>query len=158
MFTFEEHLNNLVRHIQLVHEACLLLGRRLIARGETDFGRLLIAKGFQHDKSKFYGIEWRFLHQGKDTPRPELNRAIQQHIETNDHHPEYWGGIQHMPRMAVAEMVCDWYARSQELGTALRSWITLEAVQKFGIDLKGDQYVWIQDFVSVLLEDPFVRE
>jgi hypothetical protein len=43
MLTVEEHLENLVRHIELVREAGLLLGKRLIRQGEEEFGRLLIA-------------------------------------------------------------------------------------------------------------------
>jgi hypothetical protein len=44
--------------------------------------RLLIARVFVHDATKFR--------------------------ETNQHHPEYWGGLHRMPDIAVAEMVCDW--------------------------------------------------
>ena len=43
MFTPREHLDNLVRHITLVREACILLGERLMDSGRLEFGRLLIA-------------------------------------------------------------------------------------------------------------------
>src|SRR5438309_8877509 len=117
MLTPEEHLDNLIRHIQLVQGAGLLLGKRLIRRGEADFGRLLIARVFVHDATKFYGVEWKYLHAGKDVPEDQLALAIQQHRETNQHHPEYWSGLHRMPDIAVAEMVCDCYARAQEFGT-----------------------------------------
>src|SRR5712671_1729606 len=68
MLTVEEHLDNLVRHIELVREAGLLLGKRLMRQGEEEFGRLLIARVFVHDASKFYGVEWKYLHVGKDVP------------------------------------------------------------------------------------------
>ena len=58
MLTAEQHLDNLVRHIELVRDACLLLGKRLIARDRQELGRILIAHGFTHDTSKFQGIEW----------------------------------------------------------------------------------------------------
>jgi hypothetical protein len=62
-----------------------------------------------------------------------------------------------MPEIAVAEMVCDWYARSHEFGTSLRDWIKTEAVDRFKIDLESEQYKWINSFVNILLEDRFVR-
>src|SRR5262245_7755713 len=96
MLTPEEHLDNLVRHIDLVRGACLLLGKRLMAQGRQEFGRLLIARGFEHDVSKFYGIEWDYLHIGKDVPSEQLDLAVKQHTRTNSHHPEYWGGFEKM--------------------------------------------------------------
>ena len=152
-----EHLDNLVRHIDLVRGACLLLGKRLIAQGRVEFGRILIARGFEHDVSKFSGIEWDYLHAGQNVPRDQLDMAIRQHVRTNSHHPEYWGGIENMPEIAVAEMVCDWYARSQEFGTGLREWITSQAVERFQIDVAGEGYAWVQQYVGLLLVDHFVR-
>lgn len=81
MLTTEEHLDNLVRHIELVRSATLLLGKRLIAKGQTDFGRILIANGFMHDVSKFSGIEWDYLHAGKDVPKDKLEMAIENHVQ-----------------------------------------------------------------------------
>jgi Family of unknown function (DUF5662) len=157
MFTPREHLDNLVRHIELVREACLLLGRRLMDSGRTEFGKQVIARGFEHDVTKFFGIEWDYLHAGRDIPKSELELAIKQHTRTNDHHPEFHGGVENMPEIAVAEMVCDWYARSQEFGTGLRDWIKQNAIDKFKIDLESDQMNWINKFVNILLEDHFVR-
>lgn len=153
----QEHLDNLVRHIDLVRGACLLLGKRLMAQGRQEFGRILIARGFEHDVSKFSGIEWDYLHAGRDVPKEQLELAVRQHTRTNSHHPEYWGGLENMPEIAVAEMVCDWYARGQEFGTGLREWITTQAIERFQIDTAGEQYGWIQKFVALLLEDHFVR-
>ena len=153
----QEHLDNLVRHIDLVRGACLLLGKRLMAQGLQEFGRILIGRGFEHDVSKFSGIEWDYLHAGRDIPKHQLELAVRQHVRTNSHHPEFWGGIEFMPEIAVAEMVCDWYARSQEFGTGLREWITSQAIERYQIDLDSEQYEWITKFVELLLEDHFVR-
>lgn len=158
MFSHEEHLDNLIRHITLVREACTLLGKRLIAQGRKDFGRLLIARGFVHDATKFYGIEWDFLHAGPDVPKDSLTLAVKQHVRTNAHHPEYHGGVSHMGELDTAEMVCDWLARSQEFGTNIRDWVTDEAVEKFSIDLKSQQWKWIQEFLDLLLKDSFKRD
>jgi hypothetical protein len=157
MFSPEEHLDDLVRHIERVRANCLLLGKRLMASGRVDFGRLLIAQGFIHDASKFHGIEWDYLHTGPDVAREPLELAIEQHRRTNPHHPEFWGGLEHMPEISVAEMVCDWYARAQEFGTDLREWIDTEAVPKYRIDTTGQQYQWIQGFLEVLLRSAFGR-
>jgi hypothetical protein len=157
MLTPREHLDNLVRHIDLVREACLLLGKRLMDQGRIEFGKQLIARGFQHDVSKFSGIEWDYLHAGKDAPKEQLELAIRQHTLANDHHPEFHGGVEQMPEIAVAEMVCDWYARSQEFGTSLRDWIKQNAIGKFKIDLESEQHAWINKFVNILLEDHFVK-
>jgi len=157
MLTVEEHLDNLVRHIDLVRQAGLLLGKRLMAQGRKDFGRLLIARCYEHDVSKFKGIEWRFLHAGKDVPKEDLQRAIQQHQETNSHHPEYHGGFENMGELDVAEMVCDWYARSQEFGTGLRDWIKNTAIERFHIDTTSEKYAWVESFVNTMLEDSFAR-
>ncbi len=157
MLPLFDHIDNLVRHIDLVRGACLLLGKRLIQQGRIDFGRLLIAKGFEHDVSKFYGIEWDYLHVGSDVSLEPLEQAIRQHTRTNTHHPEYWGGIDFMPEIAVAEMVCDWYARSQEMGTGLREWIQQKAIERFQIDPQSIRYRWICSFVDLLLQNPFVE-
>ena len=155
MYDQNEHLENLIRHIELVREACTLLGKRLIKQGRAEFGRLLIAAGHVHDASKFYGIEWDFLHTGPDTPKDDLELAISQHVRTNSHHPEYHGGVENMPELAIAEMVCDWYARSTEFGTGLREWITSQAVDRYKIDVDGKPYERINKFVDLLLQDPF---
>ncbi len=155
MLTTEQHLDNLVRHIELVREATLLLGKRLITQGRHELGRILIAQGFIHDASKFHGIEWDYLHAGRDVSKDALELAIKQHTRTNSHHPEYWGKISDMPESFVAEMVCDWYARAMEFGTDLRAWIKNTAISKYDIDINGLQYRWIVNFVDMLLENYF---
>ncbi len=155
MFTHEQHLDNLTRHIGLVREACLLLGKRLIAAGRKDFGRLVIMRGFMHDVTKFTGIEWDYLHVGPDVDKACLDLAIKQHSYTNSHHPEFHGGVKNMPELDVAEMVCDWYARGQEFGTNLREWIRDVAVTRFRIGHLSDQEGWITQFTNLLLENAF---
>jgi hypothetical protein len=157
MLTPEQHLDNLVRHIDMVRNACLRLGKHLMAEGRLEFGRIVIARGFTHDASKFLGIEWDFLHAGRDVPAPELELAIRQHRLTNAHHPEYWGGFENMPEVSIAEMACDCYARGAEFGTDLRQWIQTVAVPKYNIDVNGQRYRWLVGFVEVLLEDHFRR-
>ncbi len=155
MFDIERHLEDLTGHIGMVRDAGLKLGGRLIDQGRTDFGRLLIARCHTHDASKFYGVEWDYLHVGPDVDKTMLLLAIKQHTSTNSHHPEFHGGVANMPELDVAEMVCDCYARSQERGTAIREWFTKEAVQKYNIDLEGRQWKWINNFLDLLLLSSF---
>jgi len=154
--TQQDHIDNLVRHIDLVRSACLLLGKRLIAKGRPEFGTILISRGFQHDVSKFSGIEFDFLHAGQDIPKKQLQLAIRQHVLTNDHHCEYWGGIDNMPEICIAEMVADWYSRSQEFGTSLRDWIEKEGLKRYNIEKNGKKHQQIIYFVDLLLESSFI--
>jgi hypothetical protein len=158
MFTLEEHLDNLIRHKELIKDAAVLLGKRLMRQGRTELGRTVIARGFAHDNSKFFGIEWQYLHAGSDVPKDVLNQAIVQHQCTNYHHPEYFGGLENMDEISVYEMVCDWYARSQEFGTNLRDWAEKAANGRYHIDDCPVQKKWIDNAVSLLLIDSFVRD
>jgi hypothetical protein len=146
-----KRLQTLIRHVADVSNDCQILGTRLIERGEADLGRALIANGFVHDHSKFQGIEWEHLHSRCD---PLFDDAWNHHIRFNDHHPEFWeGGIHHMPRIALAECVCDWHSRSSELdGGGLRWWITHDATRRFGFGWDDAVGQTIKDFVELLLE------
>ncbi len=154
--TPEDHLNDLARHIGLVRDACMRLGKRLMAQGRVEFGRLVAARGFTHDASKFHGIEWDNLH-APAAPEEAKRLAIDHHRRTNAHHPEYWGGVEHMPEIAVAEMVCDWYARSQEFGTDLREWVRLDAMPRYRIAPDSQAHRWALAFIDLLLDRPFTR-
>ena len=135
----------------------LAAGQAADRRDRQELGRILIAHGFTHDASKFQGIEWEYLHAGRDVPKDCLELAMKHHTRTNPHHPEYWGGFEQMPEVYVAEMACDWYARAMEFGTGLRDWIASTAVGRFGIDTNGERYRWLTGFVDMLLEDQFAR-
>lgn len=151
----QEHLANLTRHIDLVRDACKLLGNRLIENGQEDLGIQLIARGYKHDASKFTGIEWDYLHNGKDTPKDSLALAIEHHQLTNDHHPEHWGTIEQMPEVCLAEMVCDWYARAQEFGTDFREWYLDKAMARYKIKEGSYEDETIQGFLDLLLVNYF---
>lgn len=157
MFTAEEHLDSLIRHIDLVRSSGVLLAKRLASKGRQDFARILLGNIYIHDASKFAGIEWDYLHAGSDTPKDKLDLAIKQHNTTNPHHPEYWGGFDQIPDIFLAEIACDWLARAQEFGTGLREWIKLKAIDRFKIDIESKKYNTLMGFVDILLEDAFVQ-
>lgn len=154
-----EKIRAISRHIRNVEDNCLLLGEKLIAQGEVELGHKLIANGYIHDASKFHGIEWEHMAPGQPTAEEgaklKLKMAVQHHSKTNSHHPEYWGGIQLMPRLFLAEMVADWKARSEEFGTSLRDWIDEQATKRFEFSKDDRVYKEIAEFVDLLCPKPF---
>ena len=60
-----------------------------------------------------------------------------------------------MPKVYVAEMVCDWYARSSEFGNDLRDWIKDKATKKFDMTVQSRVYKEIKDMVDILLDVTF---
>jgi hypothetical protein len=155
-----EKIRGISRHIRNVEDNCLILGEKLIERGEIDLGHKLIANGFVHDASKFSGIEWDHMAPGQPTveegAKLKLKLAVQHHNRTNPHHPEAWAeGIHGMPNVYLCEMVCDWKSRSQEFGTDLRTWIDEQATKRFGFTKDDKVYEEIMDFVDLLCSKPF---
>lgn len=150
-----DKIDSLLRHVKLVEESTELLGRRLIRSGEESLGILLIANGRIHDYSKFFGLEWDAIAaKDKEISKEILEAAIANHQRTNKHHPEYWGGIDNMPTIFIAEMVCDWKARSSEAGTDLRQWIKDIATKKYDMSTQGKKWKEIKKFVDLLLDEP----
>lgn len=149
-----KHLQRIMRHIRGVQDSCSVLAEEMIEQGESDFARLLIANGQMHDNSKFKGIEWQFLVTDPED-EDKMNLAMLQHVMTNAHHPEYWGGIKHVPRIHIAEMICDWHARSNEFGTDLRVWVKDIACKRYDITTSTKAYKTIKEFLDLLLDKPF---
>jgi hypothetical protein len=155
----EKHLENLIAHIDNVRRNCIAIGKHLFKEGEQDMARSVIRNGFKHDSSKFEGIEWDLcLNELKKVNKEQsrdLMRAVEHHTSTNEHHPEFWGGIQNMPEVYVIEMVCDWKGRSTEFGTDLRDWIENTAKEKYGFHICDKVYSMIYKYVEILCEPSF---
>lgn len=62
-----------------------------------------------------------------------------------------------MPPIAIAEMVADWGARSQEFGTSLKDWVTSVAIAKYSINTESEEHRLIFKFIQLLTEDSFVK-
>lgn len=149
--TPQEKIEAVLEHIQNVQRNCYRLGLKLIKNGEVELGRILIANGQIHDNSKFKGLEFDHLFNGD----PLLMSVVKHHSTTNAHHPEYWGSIQKMPEVYIAEMVCDCAARSAEFGTDLRKWIAEIATKKYGFEMTDNVGLQINRFIDILLAPPF---
>jgi hypothetical protein len=146
-----EKIEIVFSHICNVQQNCYKLGLKLMKRGDLELGRNLIANGQIHDNSKFKGIEFEHLFYSD----PLLPEVVKHHQSVNPHHPEYWGSIHDMPKVYVAEMVCDWYARSTEFGTGLREWIENTAMSKFSFTHEDKVYGIIQEMLDLLLKPSF---
>jgi hypothetical protein len=155
-----DKIRSLTRHIRNVEDNCLFLGERLIENGEIDLGRQLIANGYVHDASKFFGIEFEYLAYStsakEDDAKLKQKIAIQNHRCINKHHPEAWsGGIKDMPDVHLAEFCCDSKARSEEFGTDLRKWIDEEATKRYGFTVNDKVYKDITKYIDILCPKPF---
>lgn len=148
-----ETIDAICSHIDGVQRNCKRLAEKLILKGELEFGRKLIAHAYIHDNSKFYGLEFDFLNQRVD--KDKLFLAVKNHQQLNAHHPEHWGDIHNMPRLYIAEMVCDWLARSQEFGTGVREYIRSKAMPKYGFTEEDICYKNIEEFLSLLCYNDF---
>lgn len=152
----EKPIRTLVRHIRSVQDECGLLAERLIEQGRNPLALALVANSMLHDNSKFRGVEWEYLSETAKERHPEqFKAAVIQHHATNPHHPEYWDGIEHMPGVYIAEMVCDWKARSAEFGTDLREWIKDKAIKRWNFTVQSRVYKEIKEYLDLLLDTSF---
>lgn len=154
---FIEKLDSRAEHIDNVQRAARKLAHRLAKQGEFTLAMRLVQNAYRHDNSKFDGIEWKYLELTE--PNKELKAlAIFEHHQRNDHHPEHFAnGIKDMSELQIAEMVCDWWARSSEGGGDLRKWATEEASKRFGFSLKSITWKRIKRFIDLLL-DPELKQ
>jgi hypothetical protein len=155
-----EKIRSITRHIRNVEDNCVLLGEKLINNGEIELGKQLIANGFVHDASKFFGIEFEFMAPGtpmqEESAKLKLKLAIHHHQKTNLHHPEAWAqGIKDMPEVYLAEFCCDIKSRSEEFGTNLREWIDEFATKKWNFTAEDKVYKDIMRYVDLLCPAPF---
>jgi hypothetical protein len=157
-----DKIRGLTRHIRNVEDNCLVLGEKLIENGQIDLGRQLIANGYVHDTSKFYGIEFDNLSSSEpsdikqENAKLKMRMAIQHHQKTNKHHPESWaGGIRDMPEVYLAEFCCDAKARSEEFGTDLRQWVNEISTKKYNFCKDDMVYNKIMIYINLLCPPPF---
>lgn len=128
----DNHSQRLLTHIRLVQEETIKLIESITHNDIVVDIKRLLANSLIHDNSKFYGIEWEYL---RNDVEPKLKQlAIDQHINNNPHHPEYWGGIDNMPGLYIFEMVADWSAMSREFRNNLLDWFLENQPIKFPIE------------------------
>ncbi len=155
--TLTKRHEKLTIHINNVRRLCYALGDKLTEEGECDLGLQLMANAHLHDNSKFRGIEWDFLHEeckNKHEHGLAFLLALNHHRCTNLHHPEAWsGGIHGMPQVYLAEMVCDWFARSNEFDNKVEDWIKNKATLKYNMEVGDKTYRQIECYMKMLLQE-----
>ena len=148
-----QKLDTIIRHKKDVLEICILMSERLIAEDarNADFSRRLIASAFAHDNSKLIvTLEWNHL-TNADESDDMLDIAIKEHAENNNHHPEFWGSIKDMPDLNLCECICDWFARSNELGTDFFEWISKKATVRWQFSKRDKVYKKIMRYANLLV-------
>ncbi len=106
----------------------VLQHKRLVASYIERVASDLFKRAIEHDNTKFMPEEFDAYEEalpkfeqttyGSEAYKQvcrDIKPAIQHHITSNRHHPEYFGeaGINGMTLIDLIEMVCDWIAASQ---------------------------------------------
>ena len=74
--------------------------------------------------------------------------VAREYQRVNDHHTEFYNDISGMGHVQVIEMVCDWWAMSEELGGSARTWADNNVGAKWKFTDK--QVGWIYEAINTL--------
>jgi 8-oxo-dGTP pyrophosphatase MutT (NUDIX family) len=152
MLAFYERRTN--EHIERVCRCLMLLA------AATDYSDELTARARVHDASKF-GPEERIpyvwlteYHRRRRRSEPfeyppgvaeQVKLAIQHHVTTNRHHPEFHSDPNEMSDVDLIEMVCDWTAMAQEFdqdGGSARGWAEKTIGQRVPFNAERRQFIY----------------
>lgn len=153
-----ERVERILRHQKNVREAGERMAIKIIKSGNIELGVGLLANIQIHDNSKLRGIEFEELHpltKEEMSDKEGLSKAVAHHQLINAHHVEYWGNIDEMPKIYLAEMACDLYARATEFGTDLRAFIKDRFLPKNNITTSSKAYKILKEYVDLLLDPEF---
>ena len=150
-----EKIDKLINHSRAVQNNAIVLGKKIIEKGDLVFGKMLIINVMAHDISKFKGSEWDDLH--KDAEKDDLKDAIYQHNSTNLHHPEAWNGVHAMPDIYIAEFCCDTLARAQELASDYLDWLSNDAAKRYNFTTKSQFYKKVVRYYNLIVDNPFKK-
>jgi hypothetical protein len=105
---------------------------QLVQKQVLEFTTILLGAVIEHDTSKWSDLEYKAFLDSHNSLRsstsgtdPEYQKhlkgeAIQHHITTNPHHPEYWDARgELMPLHEIISMFFDWRARSIAKGDGM---------------------------------------
>ena len=148
-----DHLNDIMLHKAHVFENAEKLAQWHIVNGRPEVARMLIVNAYTHDLDKFGGIQWQYMRKGAHKTKA-MELAVEEHNTTNKHHPNAWGKIQNMDDLYLMELVCDCIARSQEIGTSIRSWFDNEATKRYGFKIGDEIHTKIMAWVDIILDAP----
>ena len=155
--TDNQKLNIIVKHTEMVYNNVKNLCNKLFQMETLPFEMTsedilrLMYLGKVHDSDKFTGFIFNHLWKGDKY----FEDALKRHQEKNQHHPEFWGGVNEMPTLYIAEMVCDCLARSQEFGTDIRNWFSEVASVKYNYEKTSIFMKKVSVFLDIILSEKF---
>lgn len=168
-------LDDIMVHVGFVMKAGHKLSRKLMLSGEEDKAIGLLQRILMHDFSKslvdeFYGMA-KFSEDMASMKDPNVKRvadgkmdAIKLHWSRNDHHPEFWTAVMpntltnsepieissEMSELSIAEMCCDWYARSMQFNSNVLDFYKIMSKDRWKFTKEQDEL--IVKFLSMLQE------
>lgn len=152
------HIERVVSNIDIIIKAFPDLDIKNLEKRKTN-----------HDASKYESEEYfpyiwntgfhRLNNKGEKFKYPSgmeelIKKATKHHITVNKHHPEAHKSTSDMSEEDLAEMVADWAAMSQELGTGLKKWAddTISKKWKFSKEQNDFIYSLIDIFENPAIE------
>lgn len=125
------YLQDTLEHKALVLLECFKLYKWLIEKDELDIAEKLAKSCMLHDNSKITILEYEKMSliptianitpmiDPESLPTKETKEILKIHWLNNRHHPEHFKNANDMKKEDIAEMVCDWAARSKQYNTNL---------------------------------------
>jgi hypothetical protein len=71
-----------------------------------------------------------------------IQDAVRHHVTHNRHHPEWHMDADDMSVIDIIEMVCDWYAMSQEFNTSIVTWFNYVVPRRYSFSADVRQKVF----------------
>jgi hypothetical protein len=154
-------ISDTLQHKKFVLLSCAKLAQFLFDNGKKEFAFELMERSYIHDISKlnkdeFYGMATfatdveAMKNKSVTKPSDEKMLAISLHWSRNTHHPEFHKQIEDMSIMDIAEMCCDWHARSVQFKTNLLEWVNDKLQPRF--QFSEDILFNIKEYCSVLVK------
>ena len=152
-------LDDLIEHKKYVLTSCNKMSKWLFANGQEELAFKLLQRALVHDNSKFENGELIHLINLSETNDSLTNadyimtdadkRCIELHWKNNRHHPEHFSCVENMEELDIIEMVCDWYARSLQLGTNFMEFVYTRQENRFHFPDK--MFSMILKYCNILL-------
>src|SRR5262245_13452673 len=156
------------KHIERVGR-CLTLFASI-----SEYGEELIERANVHDASKFGSEErlpyvWlteyhRCRRSGEPFKYPEgvadrVKLAVQHHVTSNRHHPEFHADPNDMSEVDLIEMVCNWTAMAQEFGEeggSARGWADKTIGKRVAFNDEKRQFIYqvIEQLDALIAANP----
>lgn len=156
-----EHFNELCNHKKILIDSCRILSIYFLNNGDEESALKLMKRAFIHDISKLSNFEFHAADAFDSFVKNSNNREyvfsvdekvfLNEHWRNNKHHPEHWDDVYNMTDIDIAEMVCDWHARSVEFNDDLKKYI--EHRQNTRFSFPEDIYNKILHYADILVNE-----